>query len=115
MIANALIVVIGLWLASRAIFSTPAGEMNNIQLAIAAAVIVACAFFARRSDHMRWQSTTSITLGVLLGLLAGGRAYFAESPVAPFWIILLAGIAIAISALWSILYRRDQAAESIST
>jgi hypothetical protein len=113
MIANAVTVAIGLWLAYSAIFSTPAGEMNNIKLVIAAAVIVVCALFARRSDRMNWQSSTSIALGLLLGLLAAARAYFDESPLPPFWIILLAGITIAIAALWSILYRRDQIAESI--
>lgn len=114
MIANALAVAIGLWLTYSAIFSKPAGEMNNIELAIAAAVIVVCAFISRRSDRMNWQSTTNIALGLLLGLLAAGRAYFTETPLSPFWTILLTGIAVAILALWSILYRRDQAAGSIS-
>jgi hypothetical protein len=58
---------------------------------------------------MGWQSKTSLTLAVLLGLLAASRAYFADTLVSPFWIILLAGIAVAIAALWSILYRPDSA------
>ncbi len=110
MIPNAISVVIGLWLAYSAIFSTPAGEMNNLQLAIAAVVIVVCAVMARLGNTMRWPGTTNIALGLILGLLAGVRAYAVQSPMAPFWIILLCGIAVAITALWSILYRPDPSA-----
>lgn len=112
MIANAITIVIGLWLAYCAIFSTAPGEMNNIQLAVAAAVVVVCAFFARRSDAMRWQGTTNIAVGLVLGLLAAERAYLGETPLAPFWILLLGGIAVAIMALWSILYRPDRTADA---
>ena len=107
MIPNTVTVVIGIWLAYSAIFSNPAGEMNNIQLAIAAIVIVACGVMARVSDKMSWPGTTNIALGLVLGLLAAVRAYSAQTPMAPFWIILLCGIAVAITALWSILYRPD--------
>jgi len=112
MIPNAVTVVIGLWLAYSAIFSTPAGEMNNLQLAIAAAVIVVCGVIARLSDKMSWPGTTNIVLGLVLGLLAGVRAYSAQTPMAPFWTILLCGIAVAIAAFWSILYRPDPSADT---
>ena len=105
MIANALTVLIGFFLAFSAIFSSPPGAMDNTQLAIAAALAFICAFFTRRSDKMRWQSPTSLFLAVVLGLLAASRAYFAAETVSPFWIILLAGIVLALAALWSILYR----------
>ncbi len=112
MIANAITVLIGLWLAYSAIFSTPSGEMNNIQLAIAAAAIFVCAIFARRSDSMGWQSKTNLALGMVLGLLAALRAFYGEAPVPPFWVILLSGITVATTALWSILYRPDTSLSS---
>lgn len=105
MIANAAIILIGLWLAYGAIFLTPAGQMNNSLLAASAAIIVVCAYFARRTDAMAWQSKATVALGLVLGLLAATRAYYGESPLSAFWIILLSGIAVAIMALWSILYR----------
>jgi hypothetical protein len=70
MIPNAITILIGLWLAYCAIFSTPPGEMNNIQLAIAAIVIVVCAVMARLNDKMSWPGTTNVALGLVLGLLA---------------------------------------------
>lgn len=112
MIANGVTVVIGIWLAWSAIFSNPAGAMNNMALAIAAIVIVICGVVARISDRMRWPGTLNIALGLLLGFVAAVRAYFAQTPMAPFWIILLCGIAVAIAALWSILYRPGEAAEA---
>jgi hypothetical protein len=112
MIPNAVTVVVGLWLAYSAIFSTPAGEMNNLQLTIAAVVIVVCGVIARLGDKMTWPSTTNIALGLVLGLLAGVRAYSAQTPMAPFWTILLCGIAVAITALWSILYRPGEPADT---
>ena len=105
MIANVMTVLIGLWLAYSAIFSTPAGNVNILQLAIAAVVIIVCTFFARRTDIMGWQSKTNLALGIVLGLLAALRAFYGVTPSASFWVILLAGIAVAITALWSILHR----------
>lgn len=105
MIPNALTVLIGLWLAYSAIFSTPAGDVNNIQLASAGVVIAACAIIARRTGSMAWQSNTNVTLGMLLAALAAARAWHGASSSASFWIVLLAGIAAATAALWSMLYR----------
>lgn len=115
MIANAVTVIVGVWLAFRAIFSTPPGEMNNIELAIAAGIVIVCAIVSRRSDAMAWQSKTNVALGVVLGLLAALRVYSGETPVSPFWIILLGGIAVAITALWSILYRPGSEASSAAS
>ena len=105
MIANAINVSIGLWLAYSAIFAKPAGEMNNLQLATAAIVIMVCAVFARRTDKMGWQSRTNLVLGAMLGLFATMRAFYGEMILPAFWVILLSGIAVAIMAMWSILYR----------
>ena len=105
MIANALTVLIGLWLAYGAIFSTPAGELNSVQLAIAGILVIVCAIIARRKDSMAWQSGTNIVLGLGLALLAAARVWLGVSAAASFWIVLLGGIMAAIAALWSMLYR----------
>lgn len=110
MIANGASVLIGLWLAYGAIFSAPPGNVNNIQLAIAAILIMGCAIAARYAGKMIWQSSTNLALGAVLALLAAARATFDQAAIPSFWVILLGGIAVAISALWSILYREDTGA-----
>src|SRR5262252_7347199 len=100
MIGNLLNILAGLWLAYRAIFANPAGNMNNAALAVAAVAVVVFAVWARQTDHMRWQSGTNIVLAAMLIVVA---------PLVCFWIILLAGIAVAIAAMWSILYRPETA------
>src|SRR5215472_9820864 len=97
MIGNLLNILAGLWLAYRAIFANPAGNMNNTALAVAAVAVVVFAVWARQTDHMRWQSGTNVVLGDRRGAARLLR------------IILLAGIAVAIAAMWSILYRPETA------
>jgi len=109
MIANALAVLIGLWLAYGAIFAVPAGSVNNIELAIAGIVVSGCAVLARRKDAMAWQWVTNVALGIVLVLLAAARVWYGASLSASFWTILLDGIVVAITALWSILYRSEAA------
>jgi len=106
MTANAAIVLIGLWLCYRAIFSIPAGEMSDAEIAAAGMAAMALAAWARRSDAMLWPSATNIALGGIVTLVAVVGRVQGFDPLAAFWIILLAGIALAIVALWSILYRR---------
>jgi hypothetical protein len=104
MTANAAISLIGLWLCYRAIFSIPVGEMSDAEIAVAGMALIALAAWARRSDAMLWPSATNIALGGIVTLVAlVGRVQGFDS-LAAFWIILLAGIAVAIFALWSILY-----------
>ena len=105
MTANAAIVLIGLWLCYRAIFSIPAGEMSDAEIAAAGMAAMALAAWARRSDAMLWPSATNIALGGIVTLVAVVGRVQGFDPVAAFWIVLLAGIAVAIFALWSILYR----------
>jgi len=72
MTGNAAIVLIGLWLCYRAIFSIPAGEMSDAELAAAGMAVIALAAWARRSDAMLWPSATNIVMGgmiVLLGVM----------------------------------------------
>jgi len=105
MIGNLLNVLVGLWLAYSAIFANPAGAMNNVALAAAAVAVIVLAVWARRTDSLAWQSGTSIVLGVSLLAMAVVRWLIGVAPLVSFWIILLAGIAVAIMAMWSLLYR----------
>jgi hypothetical protein len=105
MIGNLLNILAGLWLAYSAIFANPAGEMNNVSLAVAAVAVVVFAGWARQTDRMRWQSGTNIVLAAVLFVVAAVRWVIGVAPLVCFWIILLAGIAVAIAAMWSMLYR----------
>jgi len=115
MIANSVTVLVGLFLAYGAIFSTPPGNVNNIQLAIAAVVVIGCAIVGRLTNKKSWQSSTNLALGAILPLLAAARAYFDQALVPSFWVMLLGGIAVAIMALWSILYRENVGARAPSS
>jgi hypothetical protein len=110
MIGNILNVLLGLWLAYSAIFSEPAGNANNAGLAAAAVACIFLALWARRSDAMHWQSRSNIVLGAVLLAIATARWAVGIAPLVCFWIILLSGIAVAIMAMWSLLYRPEAAA-----
>ena len=114
MIANFATILIGLWLVYRAIFSVPAGDMSLIELMAAGVAVILLALWARRTDSMRWNSWTDIVLAALILLLAATHRVVGVDPLVSFWMLLLIGIAVAISAMWSILYRpnADQAAGS---
>ena len=115
MIGNLLNILVGLWLAYSAIFSTPAGDMNNASLAGAAVAVIVFAVWARQTDPMRWQSATNIVLGVVLLVAAATRWAIGVAPLVCFWIILLVGITVAILAMWSMLYRPDIARSPASS
>ena len=105
MIGNLLNILIGLWLAYSAIFANPAGAMNNVALAAAAIAVIVFAVWARQTDPLGWQSGTNIVLAAVLLVLAVLRWLIGVAPLVSFWIILLVGIAVAIMAMWSLLYR----------
>jgi hypothetical protein len=105
MIGNLLNILAGLWLAYSAIFANPAGNMNNTSLAVVAVAVIAFAVWARQTDRMRWQSGTNIALAAVLFVVAVVRWVIGVAPLVCFWIILLTGIAVAIAAMWSMLYR----------
>jgi len=105
MIGNLLNVLVGLWLAYSAIFANPAGAMDNVVLAAAAVAIIVLAGWARRTDPLAWQSGTNIVLGASLLAMAVVRWVIGVAPLVSFWIILLAGIAVGIMAMWSLIYR----------
>jgi hypothetical protein len=109
MIGNLLNILLGLWLAYSAIFANPAGAMNNLALAASAIAVIIFAIWARQTDVMDWPSRTNIVLGAPLLLVAATRWAVGVAPLVCFWIILLIGIAIAIAAMWSMLYRPETA------
>jgi hypothetical protein len=109
MIGNLLNILAGLWLAYSAIFANPAGDVNNAALAAAAVAVVVFAVWARPTDRVKWQSGTNIVLAALLLVMAVVRWVIGVAPLVSFWIILFAGIAVAIAAMWSMLYRPEAA------
>ena len=50
MVANFATILIGLWLAYRAIFSLPPGEVNHTELVVAGVALILLALWARRTD-----------------------------------------------------------------
>jgi len=115
MIGNLFNILIGLWLAYSAIFANPAGAMNNVALAAAAIAVIVFAVWARQTDPLGWQSGTNIVLAVVLLVVAVLRWLIGVAPLVSFWVVLLAGIAIAIAAMWSVLYRPATARTAASS
>ena len=115
MIGNLLNILVGLWFAYSAIFANPAGAMNNVALAAGAVAVIVFAVWARQTDSLGWQSGTNIVLGATLLVVAALRWAIGVAPLVSFWIILLAGIAIAIAAMWSMLYRPTTARSAASS
>ena len=109
MIANPLIILTGLWLSYRAIFSIPTGQMSEVEMVLAGIAVVLLALWARRTDSMTWFSGTSIVLGLIIVALSVARRTIGGDPLVSFWMVLLIGIVIAIIAMWSMLYRPDTA------
>ena len=114
MIANFATVLIGLWLVYRAIFSTPAGDVSQIELMAAGVAVILFALWARRTDFMSWHSGTNIGLAAIILLLAAAHWAGGVDPLVSFWMILLIGIAVAVIAMWSILYQPKELQASVS-
>jgi hypothetical protein len=110
MIANLAMTLIGLWFAYHAIFATAAGVAGPFETLFAGAAVTLLAAWARRTDLMTWPSATNMVLGLVILALTGVARTIGIDALASFWVLLLAGIAVAIVALWSILYRPDEAA-----
>jgi hypothetical protein len=107
MIANLLTVLIGLWLAYRAIFSVPGGDLSHIEMMAAGVAVIFLALWARQTDVMGWNSETNILLGALILVLAALQRTIGLEPLASFWMMLLNGITVAIVPMWAMLYRPD--------
>jgi len=56
-----------------------------------------------------------IVLGAFLLVAAGTRWVIGVAPLVCFWLLLLGGIAIAVVAMWSMLYRPDTARSPVSS
>jgi hypothetical protein len=79
--------------------------MSQIELLAAAIAVILLALWARQTDFMQWNSSTNIVLAALVLLLATAHRLVGVDPLVSFWMLLLIGTAVAISAMWSILYR----------
>ena len=115
MIGNLLSVPLGFWLVYSAIFANPPGDMNVAALAASAAAVIAFAVWARQTDPMRWPSGTNLVLGAVLLAVAATRWAVYAPPLLSFWVLLLVGIAVAVVAMWSVLYRPDTGRSHLST
>ena len=74
-----------------------------------AVAVIVFAVWARQTDFLGWQSATNIALAAVLLVLAVLRWVIGVAPLVSFWVILLVGIAVAIAAMWSMLYRPEAA------
>ena len=108
MIGNLLNVLVGLWLAYSAIFEP--------RRATKQCGVGGCRRCHRRlrgvgaaTDPLGWQSGMNIVLAAALLVVALVRWVISVAPLVSFWIILLVGIAVAIAAMWSMLYRPNTA------
>lgn len=113
MIANLAMTLTGLWLAYHAIFATAAGATGAFETLLAGAAVTLLAVWARRTDIMTWPSATNMVLGLVILALTGAERTMGIDPLASFWVLLLCGITVAIVALWSMLYRPDEARAAI--
>ncbi|MGH7813182.1 MAG: hypothetical protein ACREQI_04175 [Candidatus Binataceae bacterium] len=109
MIPNLINTAIGLWLVYAAVLN-PA-EIGGAAVVVASGVVVfVVAIWAYQADYLKWPATTTGALGAGLAVYAGFRL-FEPSGFITFWIVLFAGVTIAIVSLWSAIYRRPGAPE----
>lgn len=115
MIGNLVNILAGLWLVYSAIFAVPAGDIPPGAMAVGGIVVIVMAVWSRRTDAMGWQSGSNIVLGAIVLVTAGARWSLGMQPLACFWVVLLAGIAVSIMAMWSMLYHpaRAPAAQAV--
>jgi hypothetical protein len=112
MLAHALNTIVGLCLTYAAIFPTAVG-IGRDRFALTGAILtIVLALWARRSDASTWQSTTAVTAGVLLAILAIANRVIQVSDVLMFWGVLWAGLVSATVCLWAALYRPPQSASA---
>jgi hypothetical protein len=98
MIANALIILTGLWLSYRAIFSISAGQISPTEMMVAGIAVTLLALWARRTDSMTWYSGTCIALGMIVVALSIARHTIGVEALVSFWMVLLIGIAVSPSS-----------------
>jgi hypothetical protein len=65
----------------RAIFSLPAGNVNQIELVVAGVALILLALWARRTDFMNWYSGRNVVLAVIILLLAAAHRVVEVDPL----------------------------------
>ena len=81
MTGNTAIILIGLWLCYRAIFSIPAGNMSDAEMAVAGLAVAALAFWARRTDVYVLARHNEYHAGREHGAVGGRRARSRHRPI----------------------------------
>jgi len=112
MIPNLINTVIGIWLVYAAVLN-PAALGGRMAILGSGIVVLLIAIWAYRVDYLKWPATTAGVLGVGLAVDAGVRL-LEPSGFVTFWVVLFAGIAVAVVSLWSALYRKPSASEYAS-
>lgn len=112
MTANLLNTLLGLWLAYVAIFPATIGAHYHRWLLAAAIITAALAFWARKGDYARWQSTMTIVAAAVLVVIVGADRLLVSSPVLLFWGVLWVGLVSATASLWAALYHPESAASA---
>lgn len=103
MIANLINTLAGLVLVYAVVLHPTWIEQRYFPLLGFAAVMLAMAAWARRSDAHPWFSWVNIVLALALGLLA--LLPLATLPYLAFWVCFWVGCAVPVIALWAALYR----------
>ena len=112
MIPNLINTVIGLWLVYAAVIN-PAALGGRWAVLGSGIAVLLIAFWAYRIDYLKWPATSAGVVGVGLAVYAGFQL-FEPSGFVTFWVVLFAGIAVAVVSLWSALYRKPSAPEYAS-
>ncbi len=105
MIANALNVILGLWLVYVAVLDPQFVEQAIWRLAVMAMAVLVLAIAARPGDYLKWISTTNIVIAVVLLVLTSLRAEVMAPDLLMFWGVFWSGTVVAVLALWAALYR----------
>lgn len=103
MIPNLIAAVAGLLLTYAAVLQPTWVEQRYLPFAAFAAVFLATALWARRSDAHPWFSSVNIALAIVLGILS--LLPLGTLPAVAFWGGFWVGVLVPTIALWSALYR----------
>lgn len=115
MIANLINTAIGLYLTYVSIFDPPLAGAPVWIVAGLGIVIAVLAWVSRMTDATRWQSTTNLTLGILLTVGMLLHAAITMDQLIIFWLVLWVGLTVSSIALWAALYRPKHLEEAIRT
>ncbi|MGH8042013.1 MAG: hypothetical protein ACREPN_08220 [Rudaea sp.] len=97
--------LIGLALVYLSVLHLALIEGRVWHLLVAAVAIIVLSLWSRRGDAMKWFSTTTIVLGVLLLGFAIAQWTTPIAHLFAFWCVFFDGILVAVLALWAALYR----------